>query len=164
MSGILQEAHQPIRAGMHRLLFPRHGELYRGCGRAWNRQSSKFGTPLGKCANTPQSCMMLLGKEKGFPPAWSLLCSFLLGLLGFGMASSDAGPRGACASELPADQQQAKADTSFMDCQCMRFLINFLVRNVWLVCFFRFSKFWFESKRSGQRTPNSPRGRYLGSP
>lgn len=136
MSGILQEAHQPIRAWMHRLLFPRPGEFYKGCGHAWNRQSSKFGTPLGKCAKNSQSCMMLLWKEKSFPPAWSLLCSFLLVLLGFGMASSDAGPRGACGFELTADQQQAKVDTSFMDCQCMRFLIKFLVRKVCLVLFF----------------------------
>lgn len=88
------------------------------------------------------------------------------GAVGVWDGSSDAGPRGARGFELTAGQQQPKADTSCMDGQCMRFLTKFLVRNltVFGFGFFRFSKFWFESKRSGQRTTNSPRGRYLGSP
>lgn len=62
--------------------------------------------------------------------------SFLLGLLGFGLASSDAGPRGAHGFELTVDQQQAKVDSSCMDCQCMMLLIKFIVRKVCLVLVF----------------------------
>lgn len=54
----------------------------------------------------------------------------------FGMASSDAGPRGARGFEVPAEQQQAKVDSSCMDCQCMMLLIKFFIGMVCLVLVF----------------------------
>lgn len=132
-----------------------------------SRQCSHSGKPLGKRAETPQSCMMYLQKERRCPCFWPPLCPFHMMLLVFVIAYVwllHTRKHVALSSQLISSRP--RLDTSCTDCQCMLLLIKFLVGKVCLVGFFRSSKFQLKSKRrkSGQRTSNGPRGRCLGSP
>lgn len=131
-----------------------------------SRRRSRSGKPLGKRAETPQSCTMYLQKARCCTYFWPPLCPFHVRLLVFVNASVwllHTKKHVALSSRLRSSGP--RLDTSCTDCQSVLLLIKFLVGKSMFGGFFRCSKFWLKSKRrkSGQRTSNSPRGRYWGS-